>query len=153
MVSQDGRAPDAASLAMQSAFPPKLQEMFPIGRVFKGVAIPSYTEENLKSVMHASSITRVDERYLDLFNLVLLVYNGGDEPETTISMDEAAYDMQTGELKSRTPSKIEQTKFTMTGDTMIFQQKTQVSRLEGNVKVVIPDADEFSLGKTTSFSE
>ncbi len=153
LASQDEPAPEAATLAMQAAFPPELKEMFPIGRVFKGVAIPSYTGENLKSVMHASSITRIDERYLDLIDLVVLVYNGSEEPETTISMDEAAYDMATGVLRSKTPSKIEQPKFVMTGDTMIFHQQTQVSRLEGNVKVVIPDADKFSPDMGTPFSK
>ena len=146
LASQDEPASGAATLAMQTAFPPELKEMFPIGRVFKGVAIPSYTGENLKSVMHASSITRVDKSFLDIIDLVVLVYNGSEKPETTISMDEAAYDMTTGVLRSKTPSKIEQPKFVMTGDTMTFHQQTQVSRLEGNVKIVIPDAGKFSPG-------
>ena len=96
--------------------------------------------------MRADSVTRVDERYLGLVNLVVSIYNGSGEPETTISMDEAAYDMTLGELRSKTPSKIDQPCFTMTGDTMIFESKSQVSRIEGNVKVIIPDVDELGPG-------
>ncbi len=75
----------------------------PIGREFKGVAIPSYTGDKLKSVMTSDTVVRVDERHLDLFNLVVKVYNGEGEADTTISMDEAAYDLVAGELTSKTP--------------------------------------------------
>lgn len=134
----------AANEAMQAAFPPELASMFPVGREFKGVAIPSYTKEELTSVMKADSVTRIDEQFLDLVNLRIYIYNSEGEPETTIMMDEAAYDLIIGELASKTPSRIEQPRFTMTGDKMIFETQTQKTRLVGNVHVVIPDASEFT---------
>ena len=143
VASKDDPAPEGASLAVEAAFPPEITAMFPVGRIFKGVAIPSYTGENLKSLMRASSVTRVDERYLDLTDLIVLVYDSSEKAETTISMEQAAYDMQTGELHSKTPSRIEQSKFVMTGDKMIFHQQSQVSKLQGNVRVIIPDANKF----------
>tara|TARA_R110002096_G_scaffold196404_3_gene379258 strand:+ start:1470 stop:2015 length:546 start_codon:yes stop_codon:yes gene_type:complete len=145
-------APDAVNKVMQTALPPELTAMFPVGREFKGVAIPSYTDEELKSVMRAATMIRVDERFLDLTDLVVLIYNSSGEPETTISMDEAAYDLNTGQLRSKTPSKIEQARFTMTGDIMTFDSQTHLSRLEGNVRVVVLDAGNFgaSFGIPTS---
>lgn len=128
---------------MQSALSPELTKMFPIGREFKGVAIPSYDDTRLKSVMNAETIIRVDEQFLDLTDLVIQVYDSTGKPETTISMDRAAYDLTTGVLTSKTPSEIKQPRFTMTGDQMTFDSNTQVSVLEGNVRVVVPDAGKM----------
>jgi hypothetical protein len=133
-----------AGEAVKSALPPELTERMPIGREFKGVAIPSYTGDKLKSVMTADTVVRVDERHLDLFNLVVKVYNGEGEADTTISMDEAAYDLVVGELTSKTPSKIQQPRFTMTGDTMIFLTDSRVARMVGNVRLLVPDAGKLA---------
>ena len=135
-----------AEEALKGALPDELTTNYPIGRVFKGVAIPSYTDDTLKSVMTADSVIRVDEQYLDLVNLIVHVYNNAGEPETTISMDEASYDLVIGELASKTPSRIEQPRFTMTGDKMTFQANTQIARLIGNVKVVVSDVGDLALG-------
>lgn len=132
-----------ASGVLQQALPAQLTSLFPIGRAFKGVAIPSYEGTRLKSVMNADSITRIDEQFLDFINLVIHVYNGAGEHETTISMDEAAYDLTIGLLTSKTPAKIEQPRFTMTGDKMIFDSNSQVSELDGNVRVVVPNAGKM----------
>lgn len=134
------RAQREAETVVKSALPAELTQHFPIGREFKGVAIPSYEGNRLKSVMNADSVTRVDEQFLDLMNLVVQVYNSEGEPETTITMEEAAYDLVAGELASKTPSKIEQPRFTMTGDKMIYQTESQVARMVGNVVVIVPDA-------------
>ena len=132
-----------ANRVMQAALPANLTNLFPIGREFKGVAIPTYDDIRLKSVMNADSIIRINDQFLDLTNLVILVYNGAGEPETTISMAEAAYDLTIGVLTSKTPSEIKQPRFTMTGDKMIFDSNTQVSVLEGNVRVVVPNAGKM----------
>ncbi len=129
---------------MKSMLPPELTKLFPIGRVFKGVAIPSYTDDRLKSVMRAVTMVRVDEQFLDLTNLVISIYNEEGEPETYISMDEALFDLVSQQLISQTPAKIEQKKFTMTGDKMTFETQSRVSRMEGNVRVIIPDAKDFT---------
>lgn len=129
---------------LQAALPPDVTNMFPIGRAFKGVAIPSYQGTELRSVMHAEVITRVDEQYLDLVKLVISVYNSAGEADTTISMDEAAYDIVLGELRSKTPATIKQPKFTLTGEIMIFDAASQVSRLVGNVRLIIPDIDSVA---------
>ncbi|MBL9158259.1 MAG: LPS export ABC transporter periplasmic protein LptC [Verrucomicrobiales bacterium] len=138
------RAQREAEAAVKSALPTELTQHFPIGREFKGVAIPSYDGDRLKSVMNADSVTRVDEQFLDLMNLVVHVYNSEGKPETTITMDEAAYDLVAGELASKTPSKIEQPRFTMTGDKMIYQTESQVARMVGNVVVIVPDAKDMA---------
>jgi len=128
-----------ARQAMGSALPTEITSAFPIGREFVDVSIPSYEEDTLKSVMTANSITRINDQYLELINLVISVYNAEGEVDTTIHMDEAAYDLTTQTLQSKTPAQIEQPQFTMSGDTLTFDTKSQFSRLEGNVVVIIPD--------------
>ncbi len=135
-----------ATAVVKSALPQELISLMPFGRKFKGIAIPTYAGDRLKSVMTADSITRVDERHLDLVNLVVQVYNSSGDPETTISMDEAAYDLVAGELASKTPSTIRQPRFTMTGDKMTFETVNQVARLTGNVHLVVPDAGRLTSG-------
>ncbi len=135
---------DLAENAVAAALPPELTEMFPIGREFKGVAIPNYNKNVLSTVMRSDSITRIDEQFLDLKNLVISIYNNEGKPETTITMARASYDLVIGELVSKTPSKIEQPKFTMTGNKMTFKTETQISLLEGDVKLVVPDVSGFT---------
>lgn len=139
-----GQGTAKAGAAVKSALPPELTDRMPIGREFKGVAIPSYTGDKLKSVMTADTVVRVDERHLDLFNLVVKVYNGEGEADTTISMEEAAYDLVIGELTSKTPSTIKQPRFTMTGDKMIFLTDSRVARMVGNVRLLVPDAGKLA---------
>lgn len=135
--------PAPAQAIMRQALPPELTTLFPIGREFLGVSIPSYREQDLHSVMKAATIVRVDDQFLDLQDLVIYIYNSEGEKETTISMDAAKYDLTIGELTSETPAKVEQPQFTMTGDKMVFDTHTQVSRLVGNVVVTIPDAGDL----------
>lgn len=137
---------ELAGEVVKGALPAELTSSFPIGREFRGVSIPSYTNDALKSVMTADSVVRVDEQYLDLVNLIVHVYNAEGEPETTISMDEASYDLVIGELASKTPSRIEQPRFTMTGDKMTFESGSQFARMIGNVKLVVPDVGEIAPG-------
>lgn len=134
------RVKGEAEKAVRGALPPELTQYFPIGSTFTGVSIPSYEKDRLKSVLTSETVVRVDEKYLDLHQLVIFVYNSDGKPETSITMEEAAYDLVEGMLTSKTPSKIEQPRFTMTGDTMTFETATQVARLTGNVLVVVPDA-------------
>jgi len=145
-----GRRPVENSDADDSETSPRgplsaeLTSLFPVGREFRGVSIPSYTETSLKSVLKADLITRIDETHLELTNLVIHLYNGSAEAETTIRMDLALYHIALGDLVSQTPAKIEQARFTMTGDTMIFNTETQISRLVGDVRVVVPDAKQMA---------
>jgi hypothetical protein len=139
-------ADEMAEEAVSTALPSGLTENFPIGRTFHGVMIPSYTDDVLKSVMRADSVIRVDETYLDLVNLTVQVYNAEGKPETTISMAEASYDLTLGELASKTPSRIEQPRFTMTGDKLTYQSESRIATMNGKVRLVVPDVGGLATG-------
>lgn len=145
-VTSQTAPPEAqAGELLKSALPPEIAALFPIGREFKGVAIPTYNGSDLiKAVMRADSVLRVDEQFIDFLNLTVHVYNSKGEPETVITMPEAAYDILIGELASKTASRIEQPRFTVTGDKMVLETRTQVSRLVGNVILVVPDVGKLA---------
>ncbi|MDF1814519.1 MAG: LPS export ABC transporter periplasmic protein LptC [Verrucomicrobiales bacterium] len=126
------------------AIPAEFSELFPIGRTFSGVKIPSYTNDVLKTVLEAEAITRVNDTYLDLSNLVLKVYNPEGGIESTVEMKEARYHLITGQLLSQTPAKVNHEKFVMTGEQLGYDTTTELSTMKGNVKVVIPKAREFT---------
>ncbi len=128
-----------AAKRMKQALPPQLKEMFPVGRVFKGVVVPSYKGDAVESVMTATTVKRINQRFLLLTDLVIDFYSNGAK-DTSIEMDRARYDLITGILASQTPANIEQEQFTMTGNQLVFETETRKSRVVGNVRVLIPDS-------------
>jgi lipopolysaccharide export system protein LptC len=131
-------------VAAPQAIPKEMASLFPIGRTFNGVKIPSYTDDVLKTILEADTITRVDQTYLDLTKLVIKVYNPKGGIESTVKMDEARYHLVTGQLLSKTPARVDHEKFVMTGNRMGYDTASDVSTMTGNVKVVIPKAREFT---------
>lgn len=130
--------------ANPTAIPAQMAELFPVGRTFEGVKIPSYSDDVLKTILEADTITRVDQTYLDLTNLVIKVYNADGVVESTVKMKEAQYHMITGQLLSKTPARVDHDKFVMTGEVMGYDSTREVSTMTGKVKVVIPNAREFT---------
>lgn len=141
-----------AQTAMRKALPQDMAEIFPIGRVFKGVAIPSYGDEDLESVMNSDIVKRISEDFVNFTNLVIIFYNSVGKPETSIQMDKAQYNLVTGILTSKSPANIEQEKFTMRGDQMTFEVDSHFTQLIGNVRMLIFQ-DELKSGGKTADSE
>ncbi|MCB1063153.1 MAG: LPS export ABC transporter periplasmic protein LptC [Verrucomicrobiae bacterium] len=116
--------------------------LFPIGRVFEGVKIPSYSGDALGSVIHADYMRRADDEHLEMEMLEIVVYNAG-EADSRILTDRAIYDMKAKTLRSTTPAKIVQKQFEMRGDRMFFDSITRVGHMDGNVKTLIYQVDQF----------
>lgn len=121
-----------------------MTQYFPVGRTFNGVKIPSYSNDELRSVMEAETVTRVDEVFLKLTKLVVTSYNSQGGVDSKVAMDKARYSLLTNQLVSETPAKVTHEKFVMTGDQMGYDTTREISTLKGNVTVVIPDAGDFT---------
>ena len=132
------------SLAAPGVIPKDVAALFPMGRVFTGVKIPSYSDDDLKSVLEADTITRLNRAFLKLTNVVIKVYNTDGELESTVKMKVARYNLARQELQSTTPARIDHEKFVMTGNRIGFDTKNDVTRLKGNVRVVVPKATQFT---------
>ncbi|MCB1078756.1 MAG: LPS export ABC transporter periplasmic protein LptC, partial [Verrucomicrobiae bacterium] len=127
----------------EGGIPPELASLFPIGRVFQGVRIPSYSGDSLGSVIHSQFMKRADDEHLEMEMLEIVIYNAG-EPDTRILTDRAIFDTVAKTLRSTTPAKIVQSQFEMNGDRLIFDTNSRTGHLSGNVKTVIHDAENFS---------
>jgi len=142
----DTEAGDAALAEAESevknAVTPQMSRLFPIGRPFKGVRIPSYTGDSLTSVVEAEVMRRLDEERLHMEELVITSFAEGEEADTRIFMDRAIYNMITEKLESETPTRIVQPRFEMVGDRMTFDNRTQVGHMVGNVKMRIFGVDQ-----------
>lgn len=120
-----------------------LERMFPVGRIVYGVRIPSYSGDYLTSVVTSETMKRVDQEHVDMEDLVIYVYSGG-QPDSEIRMDKAIYDMEEDKLTSRrTPPEILHSRFTMVGDKLTFDREARTGHMTGNVKMTIFNVDSF----------
>jgi len=138
---------ERADAAPARVIPKEVESLFPVGRTFSGVKIPSYSKEDvLRMVLLADSVTRVDQNYFDIKNLVVKFYSPEGKVETTVTMKEARYHLGTGELsdkKSDVRPSIRNEKFVMTGEEMVVDTSKNISQMKDRVRVEIPDAGGF----------
>lgn len=140
--SRDGENASPTDDSEQKAGSNNLAALFPIGRVFEGVKIPSYSGDTLSSVVHADFMRRADDEHLEMEMLEIVVYNAG-EPDSRILTDRAIYDMEAGILRSTTPARIFQKQLEMRGDRMLFDSETRIGQLSGNVKTRIEQVSDL----------
>lgn len=122
--------------------PPGMSALFPVGRVFQGVRIPSYSGDTLGSVIHSQFMKRADDEHLEMETLEIVVYQAG-KAATRILTDRAIFDIATKTLRSTTSARIIQDQFEMKGDRLLFDSQSRIGHLSGHVKTVIQDPDAF----------
>ena len=124
---------DAPEEPVASGAPPAIGNLFPVGREFRGVKIPSYSGDILNSVVLAKTMVRVDDEHLEMRDLEITLFaRTSEEQDTVITTDVGVYDLKSETLTSRSKAYIERDgEFIMTGDRMIFNGKTQEGRLIG----------------------
>lgn len=131
----DSDATDADSARRE---PPAIGALFPIGRKFRGVKIPSYSGDILNSVVTADTMVRVDDEHMEMNALVITLFGDADGDDTIITTQRGVYDLKSESLTSRSKAYItREGQFDMVGDRMIFNGATQEGRLIGNVQMKI----------------
>jgi hypothetical protein len=137
------KAPEPAADAEEPApggIPPGMAALFPVGRVFQGVRIPSYSGDTLGSVIHSQYMKRADDEHLEMETLEIVVFQGG-KASTRILTDRAIFDITTKTLRSTTSARIIQDQFEMKGDRLLFDSQSRIGHLSGHVKTVIHDPE------------
>jgi len=118
--------------------PPAIGALFPIGREFSGVKIPSYSGDILNSVVTADTMVRVDDEHMEMNALVITLFGGPEEDDTLITTERGVYDLKSESLTSRSKAYITRDgQFDMVGDRMVFNGASQEGRLIGNVQMKI----------------
>jgi hypothetical protein len=139
--NSEATAPEDAETT-EGGIPPSMAALFPIGRVFEGVRIPSYSGDSLGSVIHSQYMKRSDDEHLEMEMLEIVIYNAG-KADTRILTDRAIFDTVAKTLRSTTPAKIVQDQFEMRGDRLIFDSNSRTGHLSGNVKTLIFNSEQF----------
>jgi hypothetical protein len=126
----DKKAPEEP---VATGAPPAIGTLFPVGREFRGVKIPSYSGDILNSVVLAQTMIRVDDEHLEMRDLEITLFGrSSEEKDTVITTDVGVYDLKSETLTSRSKAYINRDgEFTMEGDRMVFNGKTQEGRLIG----------------------
>ncbi len=112
-------------------------KMVPEGEPSKNVAIPSFKEGVLNSLVKAESITRVDDENLESLGMQIELFNAKGELDVTIKMKTSGYHMPSGLLESDSRTFVEGQDFEMSGDRLIYDTRTQQGKLLGNVKMYV----------------
>jgi hypothetical protein len=135
-------APEGEEPLEEGGIPPGMAELFPVGRVFEGVRIPSYSGDGLSSVIHSQYMKRSDDEHLEMEMLEIVIYNAG-VADTRILTDRAIFDTVAKTLRSTTAAKIVQEQVEMRGDRLLFDSVSRTGHLSGNVKTLIFNADQL----------
>ncbi len=113
-----------------------LFKLVPLGKTHTGVRYPVIEAGKISSMVVSERLTRLDENSL-LFDNAVIDQKGTDP--MTFRLQRATYSRTTDQLQSNQPAIIENKAYHIEGDSMNFDRKTNVSRLDGRVRMVIYD--------------
>jgi len=142
----------------------KLDMLMPSGRSHRGVHYPMYrpmerTAENpavaqpaaavtvagvtppLESLFESDMVTRLDEDHVQFDRAKWVQYEAKPEgnatltPSMTLEIERGVYDLKSQILMTNQPVRIENQQFVITGDTMLHDRASGLTRLTGRVKM------------------
>ena len=138
----------------------RMDMMLPKGRSHRGVHYPSYlpaasdetsSDPNtpatsgfsppLASLFESDVVTRLDEDHVQFDRAKWVQYEaaadatGKQEPSMSLEIERGVYDLKNEILMTNQPVKIENQQFTITGDTMLHDRVSGLTRLTGRVRM------------------
>ncbi len=157
-------AAGGASQGMDLMSRAKLDMLMPSGRSHRGVHYPMYrpmerAPENpavalsastvavvgvtppLESLFESDIVTRLDDDHVQFDRARWVQYEAKPEgdatltPSMTLEMERGVYDLKSQILMTSQPVKIENQQFVITGDTMLHDRASGLTRLTGRVKM------------------
>jgi hypothetical protein len=111
----------------------KLVEM---GRTHEGVRYPLFEDGVMTSMIISERMTRRDENLLEMENAV--IDQRADDP-IKFYLERATFNRQTDQLLSSQPTRIEGKTYEIEGDTMSYDRKNNIARLDGRVRMIVYD--------------
>ena len=140
---EGGKKPKEAKSALED-----IKDFLPLNLPQSGLTIPNLTEEgNLRSVIRAGTVTRIDDTNLLLGNLVISMYSESREIEFTMTTSAARFNVKTKVLESDVHTRVIHPDFVMEGDSMVFNTETRQGKMEGNVHMdVLRESPDLGVG-------
>lgn len=111
-----------------------LFKLVDIGRTHLGVRYPVMDKGVMSSMITSQRMTRLDENRLQFEEAII------DQRTTDplrFILQRAEYNRQSDQLLSSQPSRIESKGYTIEGDSMSYDRKTSVARLNGRVRMIV----------------
>jgi len=133
-------APATAAPRTKNTSLDALFKLVPIGRTHEGVRYPVMEKGTLSSMVTSERMTRLDENSLQFEEAV--IDQRGDEP-LTFHLERATYNRASDLLLSSQPSRIESKTYQIEGDSMSYDRKSSVARMDGRVRMIIFDTDSM----------
>jgi hypothetical protein len=117
-----------------------LFKIIPVGRTHEGVRYPVMDGNRISAVVDSEFMTRIDENNLQFENAV--IDQRGEDP-VVFHLTKAVYNRQLDQLMSTQPAMIESRTYRIEGDSLNYDRKNNVSRMDGRVRMTIFDAASF----------
>ena len=115
-----------------------LFKLVDVGRTHLGVRYPVIDKGILTSMVTSERMTRMDDNRL-LFEDAIIDQSSGSGSDDTLRfiLQRAEYNRQSEQLVSSQPSRIENKAYVIEGDSLAYDTKTRVARLDGRVRMII----------------
>jgi hypothetical protein len=124
-----------------------LFRLVPIGRTHEGVRYPVMENGSLTSNVTSERMTRLDENSLRFEKAV--IDQKGTDP-LTFHLESAVYNRSSDLLLSNQPARIDSKTYQIEGDSLSYDRKSSVARMDGRVRMIIFDLDSMQApGATT----
>jgi len=115
-----------------------IQVPIPNGHDAKVLTIPYRdTDGKLKMRFSIGVATKVDENHMDMENTQVETFNDDGEHEMFIDLPKSTLELATWDVTAHQAVKIKREDFDITGNEMIFNLKTKVGGLGGDVRMTI----------------
>lgn len=139
-LAEDTKPAAAPAAAKEKAHPSSLDALFKlvdIGRTHLGVRYPVMDKGVMSSMITSERMTRLDENRLQFEDAI--IDQRATDPLKFI-LQRAEYNRQSDQLLSNQPSRIESKTYQIEGDSMTYDRKTSVARLDGRVRMIVYEA-------------
>ena len=113
-----------------------LFKLVDVGRTHLGVRYPVIDKGILTSMATSERMTRLDDNRL-LFEDAVIDQSSGSDDTLKFVLQRAEYNRQSEQLVSSQPSRIENKAYVIEGDSLAYDTKTRVARLDGRVRMII----------------
>ena len=124
----------------------------PVGQTFKQFEYPIYQEGKLKATLSATSATGITLNRAETSDLVIKIYDNGDDkqPTTTVTSPKADLYVSDQKMRSKDTVDIERADMSATSQTCDFDLKTKKYVLRDRVRVVLKHFDVSTTAKSAS---
>ncbi len=107
--------------------------LLPIGVPSTNVRMPDFEEDILVSWMRVGTLTRIDHDELDMIDLRLESYLPDGTLDYVVIINRGFYQIASGQLVSRTPTRIEGRGFFLEGEGCDYQPDSPIIKILGNI--------------------